>query len=266
MESPKSMYIFFRIFICIIIFFSFSIFTQSIQEVKPWMGISIETSEKGVFVKQTIPGTPAEKAGLQKGDIVKKIDSNNIQTVEELIQLVQSKGVGNIVTVEYIRENQVKKISLKLEAKPDSTELIKKQLIGKTIPKFTLEKTDRKENFTEKELNNQVTIIEFWATWCGPCRATHQRLSEFSKKNPNIQVLAISSETMDLIQEYKNKNKHHFTLLRDSSDFLHIFFMVTVIPYSAVVDKNGTIRSIALGGGFYLEENLKLAIELANQK
>jgi thiol-disulfide isomerase/thioredoxin len=230
------------------------------------MGISIETTEKGVFVKQAIPGTPAEKAGLQKGDIVKKIDSSSVQTVEELIQLVQSKGVGNTVNVEFIRENSLKKLSLKLEARPDSTELIKKQLIGKKVPKFTLEQVTSKTNFTEKDLNNQITVIEFWATWCGPCRATHQRLSQFSKENSNIQVIAISSEKMELIKEYLNSTKHNFTTLRDSTESLHLFFMVTAIPYSAVIDQNGVIRSIALGGGFYLEENLKLAVELSKKK
>ncbi|MDX1959844.1 MAG: redoxin domain-containing protein [Leptospiraceae bacterium] len=257
----------FRSLTIISIIFSLSYLSaQAVSEVKPWIGIAIEKKQDGVLVKQAIAGTPAEKAGLKPLDIIKKIDSKQVQSPEELISYVQSKGVGNEVTIEYLRDNIAKKLTLKLEAKPDQLELVKKQVIGKKFPEISLETIEGKNQFTNKNLENKVTVLEFWATWCGPCRQTHERLSKFSKENPNIAVIAASDESMDLIQNYAKAKKFNFKILRDSKRTLHDFFIVSSIPMSVVVDKKGIIQSVAIGGGFYLEDNLKKAIELDNTK
>ncbi|HNH08430.1 MAG TPA: PDZ domain-containing protein, partial [Leptospiraceae bacterium] len=47
--------------------------SQGFQEVKAWMGVSIEDKPEGVFVNRAIPGTPAAKAGLKPGDIIRKL-------------------------------------------------------------------------------------------------------------------------------------------------------------------------------------------------
>jgi C-terminal processing protease CtpA/Prc len=54
------------------ILFSFTIFGQSIEQVKPWLGISIESKPNGVNIIQAIQGTPAEKAGLKKVTSLRK--------------------------------------------------------------------------------------------------------------------------------------------------------------------------------------------------
>lgn len=246
--------------ICVLI--SFFVWGQSIEQVKPWLGISIESKPNGVGVLNAIEGTPAEKAGLKSGDLIKKIDSIPIKDVEQLISYIRSKGVGNEVSVEFERDKKPMKFAIKLEAKPDEFELVKKKLYGKLLPDFKLEGMSEKKVFTKKDLENKITIIEFWATWCGPCRASHERLSEFAEKNPSIQILAVSYEESELIQKYIKSTKPKFTTVRDSSGELMKFFLVSAIPMSAVLDKQGRVQSLALGGGFYLEEILKTATEL----
>ncbi len=244
------------------ILFSFSVIGQSIEQVKPWLGISIESKPNGVSIIQAIQGTPAEKAGLKTGDLIKKVDSVSVKEPKELIGYIQSKGVGYEVLVEFEREKKPMKLSIKLEARPDEFAVVKKQLTGKPMPDFTLEGMNEKKTFTNKDIANKVTIVEFWATWCGPCRASHARLSEFAEKNPSIQVLAVSNEDTELIQKYIKSTKHKFTTVRDASGDLHKTFLVSAIPMTALIDKKGRIHSLSLGGGSYLEEILQTASEL----
>lgn len=236
--------------------------TPGFQEVKAWMGVSIEDKPEGVLVNRAIPGTPAERAGLKPGDLIKKMDSVAVKDRKQLIEYVQAKGVGNEVTVEIEREKKLLKLTMKLEAKPGELEVVQRQLIGKTLPEFKLENLSAKSVFTNKDIENKVTVIEFWATWCGPCRVSHKRLSEFVGENSSVNVIAVSNEESDLISDYIKKNTHRFTTLRDSSgDFLK-FFMVYAIPMTVIADRQGVIQFVSFGSGANLEEALKNAVEL----
>jgi thiol-disulfide isomerase/thioredoxin len=249
-------------FFLLSLFFLTHLFSQSLEQVKPWMGVNIDKGINGVIIKGVISGTPSEKVGLKSGDEILSIDSTKVTSPSELISYIQSKGVGTEVKVHFLREKKSKSLSLKLEAKPDQTELIKKQLLGKKLPELKLETLDGKF-FTNKDLKNGITIIEFWATWCGPCRATHETLSKFSKDNPKINVLAISSEEMDLIKNYSQKEKKSFIILRDVDNKIHSYFSVYSIPTTILLNKEGVVTEVAIGGGFYLDEVLKKAVAMS---
>lgn len=236
--------------------------SQGFQEVKAWMGVSIEDKPEGVLVNRAIPGTPAEKAGLKPGDMIRKLDSSAVKDRKQLIDYVQSKGVGNEVTLEIEREKKILKLTLKLEAKPGELEVVQRQLIGKTLPEFQLENPAAKSAFTNKDIENKVTVIEFWATWCGPCRTSHKRLSEFVGENSSVKVIAVSNEESDLITDYMKKNTHKFTTLRDASGEFMKFFMVYAVPMTVIADRQGVIQFVSFGSGTYLEEALKNASDL----
>ncbi|HMV40949.1 MAG TPA: redoxin domain-containing protein [Leptospiraceae bacterium] len=255
-----------RSFIFLLVLLTLSLGAESVEEVKPWLGVAIETAPNGVRVREAIVGTPAEKAGLKKGDVITKIDSIQMKESEQMIKYIRSKGVGNEVKVEFERDTKKKKLAIVLEAKPDEFDVVKKQLLGKEVVDFKLTSLDGKKSYTKKDLENKITIFEFWATWCMPCRASHTRLSEFAEQNPSIQVLAISTESKDLIQNYLKEKNHKFTTVQDEKGDVSKFFMVSAIPTTALIDKNGKIKFLSLGGGIYLEETLKNALSLSKEK
>jgi thiol-disulfide isomerase/thioredoxin len=251
-----------------LILFSFSLClnAQSFQQAKPWMGIAIGENPNGVGVNEAIAGTPAAKAGIKRGDIIKKIDSTPMINPKQLIEYIQSKGVGNDVIVELERDNKLVSITLKLEARPDELELVRKKLIGKSFPDFKLATMSGKSHLTKKDIENTVTVIEFWATWCGPCVASHKKLSKFAEDHPSIKILAISNEKIDLVKAYNKKANPKFTILQESDSTIARFFMVSAIPTTAVIDKSGVIRFITIGSGSYQEEALNFALELDKKK
>ncbi len=86
---------------------------------RPGIGISGYTFEadnlKGAFIYTVVENGPAHKAGLQPGDIIIKADDTVIETIDELKEALQSKKIGDKVTVTYMRNNQIHTAELVLE-------------------------------------------------------------------------------------------------------------------------------------------------------
>jgi thiol-disulfide isomerase/thioredoxin len=240
----------------------FSLFSQNFQQAKPWMGIAIENAQDGVKVKGTMAGTPAEKAGFVSGDVIKKIDGNTMKDAKELTLYIQSKGVGNEVKIDFERSAKNLSIKLKLEARPDDLEVLRRNLVGVKVPSFNLERISDNGNISNKEIENSITVIEFWATWCPACVSTLPKLSRFTEENKSIKVLAISNEDKDDILSYAKKHKYTFSIFLDKSKEFIKFFTVSAIPMTVVIDKNGVIQHISLGAGAYFEESLNFALDL----
>lgn len=62
--------------------------------------------ENGIYVASVSKGGPAEKAGLEVGDIITKLDGQAIGSMDEMIQLMESKNIGDTITLTYVRDGQ----------------------------------------------------------------------------------------------------------------------------------------------------------------
>jgi len=104
------------------------IIEQLIQNKKvsrPYLGITGQTIDEqtakqydvpqGVLIRQVVPGSGAEKAGLVRGDIITKVDNERVTTIEQLQKIIQSHKVGDVLKVEAYGElNRYKTVEVKL--------------------------------------------------------------------------------------------------------------------------------------------------------
>ena len=82
---------------------------------RPVMGFSVEGSGRGgVLVGEVEPGSPAAKAGLQSGDVVRKIEGRSIRSFSDLLKLLVDRRPGHEVTVTYLRGNREIQRTMKL--------------------------------------------------------------------------------------------------------------------------------------------------------
>jgi thiol-disulfide isomerase/thioredoxin len=229
---------------------------------KPWLGIAIDQGSKGVLVKGVLPDTPAEKAGFQVGDEVLKIDKSVVKNPNELINVIGASGIGQTVTIEILRNKKTITKKLKLVLRPDELQLLRDRLVAKPAPSFDLEVIHGKETGSLEKLKGRIVVVEFWATWCPACRATHPRLSEFAAQNPKIAVLAVSEEEKDVLQSYANRLKPNFTILRDADGKSPAAWSAGSIPMLSVIGKDGKVMFVTVGAGDAAEEALKFAASM----
>jgi len=97
--------------------------------------------------------------------------------------------------------------------------------------------------------NKNVYVVEFWATWCGPCRVSIPHLSEMQKKfrDKNVIFVGISDETAAKVKPFVEKmgEKMDYTVAVDKNRQTFGAYMgafgVNGIPHAFVVDKAGAI-------------------------
>lgn len=123
------------------------------------------------------------------------------------------------------------------------------ELVGKKAPDFILTDIHGK-NLSLSSLKGRTVIINFWATWCPPCRAEMPSLNRLYKeyRTRGLVVLAISTDTSaNVVKGYLNKNPFDFTILLDTDNKVSRQFRVFSIPTSFLIDKNSVIIQRYIG-------------------
>ena len=95
--------------------------------------------------------------------------------------------------------------------------------------------------------SNQVVVVEFWATWCGPCRASIPHLTEMAKKFKDVAFVGVSDEEVDTVKKFVTKmgDKMDYTVAVDkerktNKDYMQAYG-ANGIPHAFIVDKLGRI-------------------------
>jgi len=74
---------------------------------------------QGAYVQQIVPGSPAEKADLQRGDIITKIDGQSVNDKAQLSSFIAKKKIGDTLTITLFREDKTTEVKATLEAAPE---------------------------------------------------------------------------------------------------------------------------------------------------
>lgn len=113
-------------------------------------------------------------------------------------------------------------------------------------------------------LKGKVVVIDFWATWCGPCRAQHPLYEQAKlrfKNNKDVVFLAISTdEDRDLVKPFLEAQKWSKQVFYE--DGLASFLRINSIPTTVILDKQGNI--ISRLNGFIAERFVEMISDRVN--
>ena len=204
---------------------------------------------KGVIQTTDLRGAKLEKAvdALVKENLLKPTDPNAPAKTIPATKMIKMKPAIP-------------------EEKASKTEEIKlEDLVGKPVPDFTVKGLDGKE-LTMKDFKGQVVLIDFWATWCGPCIKEMPKIKKtYAKfKDQKFAIIGISlDKSIDPLKAYITKEELSWKQYWDQDRTVRNLFGVKFIPTAVIIDGEGIVRKAKVGGfdleaavGTYVKENL----------
>lgn len=135
--------------------------------------------------------------------------------------------------------------------------------VGKNAPELSVQTVNGKGQVTLDSLQGKVAIVDFWATWCGPCKQSFPKLEELAKQNSGkVQVVGISvDDKSEGVADFAKSNGATFPIGWDDGHAIANRWKVDSMPTTYILDSSGKVRFIH--AGYHDGEADAIAKELA---
>ncbi|WP_316792189.1 TlpA disulfide reductase family protein [Pedobacter frigoris] len=167
------------------------------------------------------------------------------------------------------------KASTEGQAYAKRIEQSKATALGAAAPDFTLKDKNGKE-ISLSSMKGKLILLDFWGSWCGPCRATHPHLKKLyaEYKSKGFEIFGVSNELSN--NQDENYKKWVTAMDEDKMEWVNVLndkskgdkadgvlskYSVSAFPTKVLIDKDGRIIKRLVGSGLKSQEELDKLLE-----
>lgn len=220
----------------------------------PWLGATYKRVNYENHLALRVVGVHPESgcftAGIVSDDLIIGIQGKVLTDISQVQEAVTKGKTGQEISIEIARkENNAEKrktLKVKLTDRPDDISNFTGSAIGSKIASFG---ENFYQNGNKRQEKPKATLLDFWATWCGPCRKTLPVLANVYNKHAKdgLEVIGISNEDLKTLNKFYGEHASPYPLYRDASQDLWRRYGIRAVPTLMLLDQNGYIKQVWSG-------------------
>lgn len=243
------------------------LFATGLSYAVPWLGVTFKRSTYENHLALSVIGVHPESgcftAGMVAGDLIVGVQGLPLTDIAQIQSAIADHKAGQKIKVEIAREGKRKTLTVALTDRPDDISSLTGSAIGSKIAKFG-------ENFykngEKRKDRPRATLLDFWATWCGPCRKTLPVLENIYKKysSKGLEIIGIADEPLKTLNDfYLHQHASPYPLYRDATKEMWTRYGIHSVPTLMLLDKDGYIKRVWSGAPseYMIEQILKDVME-----
>ena len=214
-----------------------------------WLGVWMDDALVGVRVSHVVRGSPAARAGLEQGDRIVSVDDVEVREAAQVIRTVTTHAALTTVPIVVVRENRRLTLRAELRENPGPENVVRMEHVGVAAPTFDGALPIGTAPKTITALRGRVVLVDFWATWCVPCRMIAPRLSALQDKlgAQGLSVVGVTTDPAEKAATYTELSGIKYPSLSDPGSIVSRAYHVSGIPSLFVVDRRGVVREVFVG-------------------
>jgi thiol-disulfide isomerase/thioredoxin len=219
---------------------------------RPWLGVAMDKDAKGagVRVDHVVRHSPADAAGIREGDRLVRIAGTVVARGADVVHAVAAYAAGDAVDVAFVRAGAEQSARVTLAPYPSPDNMMRMDLVGSLAPPWRdVEAVAGVFPASIGALRGRVVILDFWATWCAPCRIVAPKLGALQARYgaQGLSVLGVSTEEIEAVALFAQRVPFQYAVGVDKHAETTRSYEVASLPTLVVIDKHGVVRDVSVG-------------------
>jgi thiol-disulfide isomerase/thioredoxin len=178
------------------------------------------------------------------------VGPNRVATGSEVVRAVGARAAGDVVEIALARGGAEQSVRVTLTTFPSQDEIIRMDLVGAFAPPLR-DVTGVHGVFPASlsALRGHVVLVDFWATWCGPCRFVAPKLGTLQSRYgaQGLSILGVSTEDAQDVALFAERTAMGYSVGSDIHGETTRSYGVSSLPTMVLIDKRGVVRDVSIG-------------------